>query len=60
VPKSKPQLFLNPAAWEDLRRVPGNIRRKIITEIDKLENHRIRKRPPYNYEDIETLVKENR
>jgi mRNA interferase RelE/StbE len=98
VPKSKPQLALNPQAWDDLRRVPSNIRRKLIVEIDKLDNLPrpsnskrlslanetreirrlrvgnwriiyllrkgqpiilgIRKRPPYNYEDIEALVRE--
>jgi mRNA-degrading endonuclease RelE of RelBE toxin-antitoxin system len=98
VPKSKPHVALNPEAWDDLRRTPGNIRRKIIVEIDKLENLPrpsnskrlslandareirrlrvgnwriiyllregqpiilgIRKRPPYNYEDIEALVQE--
>jgi mRNA-degrading endonuclease RelE of RelBE toxin-antitoxin system len=97
MPKSKPQAFLTPRAWNDLQHLPGNIRRRIINEIDLLEQNPrpsnskrlalgnelrevrrlrigqwrivylveeepiiigIRKRPPYDYEDIKVLVRE--
>ena len=97
MPKSKPQVALNPNARDDLRRLPGNIRRRLINEIDRLEDDprpfkskrltvknenceirrlridhwriiywirdgqpiifAIRKRPPYNYEDLEEIFK---
>ena len=99
MPKSKPQPFLDPRAWDDLRRVPGNTRRRIIVEINGLEriprpsNSKrvslendtreirrlrighwriiyllqdeqpiilgIRKRPPYDYEDLDTIAEES-
>lgn len=95
--KSKPRVFLSPNARNDFRRLPGNIRRQLISEIDRLErtprpsNSKrlkvenesrevrrlrtgqwriiywmkenrpviigIRKRPPYDYEDIQELLK---
>lgn len=39
MPKSKPQAFLKPRAWNDLQHLPGNIRRRIINEIDCLEQN---------------------
>jgi mRNA-degrading endonuclease RelE of RelBE toxin-antitoxin system len=98
MPKSKPQAALNPRAGSDLRRVPGNTRRRIIVEIDNLEHNPrpsnskrlslendareirrlriglwrviyflqdeqpiipgIRKRPPYDYDDLDMLAEE--
>ncbi len=98
MPKSKPRAVLNPDAQTDLKRLPGNIRRRMIVEIDNLEKDprprrskqliikgekreirrlrldkwrviylvmeeqpvilAIRKRPPYNYEDLKDLVEE--
>ncbi len=45
MPKSKPQALLKPSAWGDLRRLPGNIRRRIIREINHLESN---PRPPHS------------
>ncbi|MFZ5923065.1 MAG: type II toxin-antitoxin system RelE family toxin [Chloroflexota bacterium] len=96
MPKSKPQAYLRPEAWKDLQRLPGNARRRITEEIDRLEiNPRpsnskrltlenelrevrrlrvghwrvvywlddgqpviigIKKRPPYDYEDVQRLL----
>jgi mRNA interferase RelE/StbE len=95
-PSSKPKAALSQIAFEDLKKLPGNIRRQMITAIDRLEaNPRpstskrltienepreirrlrsgkwrivylvldersiilaIRKRPPYNYEDLQRLI----
>ena len=96
--KSKPRATVSPDAQVDLKRLPGNIRRRMIVAIDALEvNPRparsrqltieedsreirrlrldkwrviylvleeqpiilaIRKRPPYNYEDLKYLIEE--
>ncbi len=96
--KSKPRAMLSPIAWDDLKRLPGNLRREMITAIDDLENNlrppkslklelegeqreirrlrvrhwriiyailegqvvilSIRRRPPYDYEDLEALLNE--
>lgn len=37
MPKSKPQIAIHPNARDDLRRLPGNIRRRVIVEMDRLE-----------------------
>jgi|GEM_PF-2828116 mRNA-degrading endonuclease RelE of RelBE toxin-antitoxin system len=37
MPKSKPRAVLSPDAQVDLKRLPGNIRRRMIVEIDNLE-----------------------
>ncbi|OGO40232.1 MAG: hypothetical protein A2Z03_02425 [Chloroflexi bacterium RBG_16_56_8] len=98
MPKSKPQAELSANAWNDLRRLPGSIRRRITIEINRLEDNprpsnskrlsfenearevrrvrieqwrivywiregqpvivAIRKRPPYNYENIAALLGE--
>ena len=98
MPKSKPRAVVSPDAQADLRRLPGNIRRRMIVEIDNLERDprparskqlsidgekreirrlrldkwrviylvleeqpvifAIRKRPPYNYEDLKDLIEE--
>jgi mRNA interferase RelE/StbE len=98
MPKSKPRAVLSPDAQADLKRLPGNIRRRMIVEIDNLERDprparskqltidgekreirrlrldkwrviylvleeqpvifAIRKRPPYNYEDLKDLIEE--
>jgi mRNA interferase RelE/StbE len=98
MPKSKPRAVLSPDVQADLRRLPGNIRRRMIVEIDNLERDprparskqlsidgekreirrlrldkwrviylvleeqpvifAIRKRPPYNYEDLKDLIEE--
>jgi mRNA-degrading endonuclease RelE of RelBE toxin-antitoxin system len=36
-PKSKPKAILSPDAFEDLKKLPGNIRRLLIPAIDDLE-----------------------
>jgi mRNA-degrading endonuclease RelE of RelBE toxin-antitoxin system len=36
-PKSKPKVLLTERALEDLRRLPGNVRRQMIVHIDGLE-----------------------
>jgi len=38
MPGSKPHAALNPDAQADLKRLPGNICRRMIAEIDHLEN----------------------
>jgi mRNA interferase RelE/StbE len=98
MPKSKLQAFLSPDAQADLKRLPGNVRRRMIVAIDALEETprparskqlaiegesreirrlrldkwrvvylvleerpvilAIRKRPPYNYEDLKDLIEE--
>jgi mRNA-degrading endonuclease RelE of RelBE toxin-antitoxin system len=98
MPKSKPRAHLNPEALADLKRVPGNLRRRMIVTIDALEENprptrskrleiegesreirrlrldkwrviylvleeqtfilAIRKRPPYNYDDLKNLIEE--
>jgi len=98
MPKSKPRAVVSPDAQADLRRLPGNIRRRMVVAIDALEKSprparskrlvmegenresrrlrldkwrviylileeqpfilAIRKRPPYNYEDLKNLIKE--
>jgi mRNA-degrading endonuclease RelE of RelBE toxin-antitoxin system len=95
-PKSKPKAYLSPSAFIDLKGLPGNIRRQMISAIDDLENHPrpaiskrldvegegreirrlrlgkwriiyliradrpiilgIRKRPPYDYDDLQHLI----
>ena len=97
MPKSKPDAFLYPYAWDDFNRLPGNVRRQITIAINALaknprpsaskqldipgetmevrrfsmghwriiytmENEQamiitIRRRPPYDYEDLENLLK---
>ena len=97
MPKSKPQVAIRFNALDDLRRLPGNIRRRLIVEMDRLEEDprpgnskcltikneereirrlridrwrvvywvrdeqlivfAIRKRPPYDYEDLPNLLK---
>jgi mRNA-degrading endonuclease RelE of RelBE toxin-antitoxin system len=37
MPKSKPHAVLSPDAQADLKRLPGNIRRRMIVAIDALE-----------------------
>jgi mRNA interferase RelE/StbE len=96
MPKSKPQAFLFPNAWDEFNRLTGSVRRQIIRAVDDIaENPRppaskrldipnetteirryslghwriiyavdderplvlaIRRRPPYNYEDLEKLL----
>jgi mRNA interferase RelE/StbE len=96
-PKSKPKASLSPDAFDDFKRLPGNIRRLLISAIDGLEidprphNSKqlllaeetreirrlridkwriiylveahcpiiiaIRRRPPYDYSDLERLIK---
>jgi mRNA interferase RelE/StbE len=98
MPKSKPHTIISPDAQADLKRLPGNLRRRIIVAIDALEESprparskrlaikdenreirrlrldkwrvvylvleerpiilAIRKRPPYNYEDLKDLIEE--
>ena len=98
MPKSKPRAAINPDAQADLKRLPGNIRRRMIVAIDALEASprpvrskqlviegesreirrlrldkwriiylvleeqpiilAIRKRPPYNYEDLRNLLED--
>ena len=97
-PKSKPQVGLSRTAWDDLKRLPGNVRRQVIVAIDELESAprppnskrlvvidarlearrmrlghwriiymvreeqplilAIRRRPPYDYADLESLIKQ--
>jgi mRNA-degrading endonuclease RelE of RelBE toxin-antitoxin system len=38
-PKSKPKVLLTERAFEDLQRLPGNVRRQIIVHIDGLEKN---------------------
>jgi mRNA-degrading endonuclease RelE of RelBE toxin-antitoxin system len=96
MPKSKPHLSISPDALTDLKRLSGNIRRRMIVAMDglaetprpprskrlviegedreirrlRLDKWRviylvfeeqpvilaIRKRPPYNYEDLKNLI----
>ena len=42
-PKSKPQASLSRTAWDDLKRLPGNVRRLVTVAIDDLEQN---PRPP--------------
>jgi mRNA-degrading endonuclease RelE of RelBE toxin-antitoxin system len=98
MPKSKPRAYLSPEALADLKRVPGNLRRRMIITIDALEENprparskrleiegesreirrlrldkwrviylvleeqtfilAIRKRPPYDYDDVKNLIEE--
>jgi mRNA-degrading endonuclease RelE of RelBE toxin-antitoxin system len=98
MPKSKPRAYLSPEALADLKRVPGNLRRRVIITIDALEENprparskrleiegesreirrlrldkwrviylvleeqtfilAIRKRPPYDYDDVKNLIEE--
>ena len=98
MPKSKPHAAISPEVQGDLKRLAGNIRRRMIVAIDALEENprpassrrlevegesreirrlrldkwrviylvleerpiilAIRKRPPYNYEDLKALVEE--
>jgi mRNA-degrading endonuclease RelE of RelBE toxin-antitoxin system len=39
MPKSKPRVMLRPTAWDDLKRLQGNVRRLIIKAIDGLEQN---------------------
>lgn len=39
MPKSKPEVALHPNALDDLQRLPGNIRRRLILEMDRLEKN---------------------
>jgi len=36
-PKSKPTAMLSPIAFDDLKKLPGNVRRQMIVAIDELE-----------------------
>jgi mRNA-degrading endonuclease RelE of RelBE toxin-antitoxin system len=96
-PKTKPKASLSPDAFDDFKRLPGNISRLLISAIDGLEidprphNSKrlslveetreirrlridkwriiylveanrpiilgIRRRPPYNYSDLQRLVR---
>jgi mRNA interferase RelE/StbE len=96
MPKSKPQAFLYPPAWDDFDRLSGTTRREIIRAVDaiaksprlpaskrltipnedtEIRRYRIghwriiyaivdeqplilaiRRRPPYDYEDLEKLL----
>jgi mRNA interferase RelE/StbE len=38
-PKSKPHAYLTPGAYQDLRRLPGNVKRQMIKAIDDLERN---------------------
>ena len=98
MPKSKPHAAISPDALADLKRLPGNIRRRMIVAMDALEGNprparskqlavegesreirrlrldkwrvvylvleeqpiilAIRKRPPYNYEDLKDLIED--
>jgi mRNA interferase RelE/StbE len=98
MPKSKPRVMLSPAAWDELKHLPGNVRRQIIKAIDDLQQiarpaeskqlelpgaqHElwrlrlgqwrivylivdeqplvlaIRRRPPYDYSDLSSLIEE--
>jgi mRNA-degrading endonuclease RelE of RelBE toxin-antitoxin system len=98
MPKSKPRAALSSEAQADLKRLPSNIRRRMIIAIDALEENprparskhlaienesreirrlrldkwrvvylvleerpvilAVRKRPPYNYEDLKDLIEE--
>ena len=42
-PKSKPKVALSETAWNDLKQIPGNARRRMIAAIDELE---VDPRPP--------------
>lgn len=97
-PKSKPRILLSPSAWDDLKHLPGNLRRQIIKAIDGLDQDirppeskqlslpddqrevrrlrvrswriiylivqeqslvlAIRRRPPYDYDDLTALIEE--
>ncbi|MCE7904371.1 MAG: type II toxin-antitoxin system RelE/ParE family toxin [Anaerolineae bacterium CFX3] len=97
MPKSKPQAFLYPSAWDDFNRLTGAARREMIHAVDAIEKSprlpaskrltipnetteirryrlghwriiyvvvdeqplvlAIRRRPPYDYEDLEELLK---
>jgi mRNA-degrading endonuclease RelE of RelBE toxin-antitoxin system len=97
-PKSRPKGYLTTKAYDDLKRLPGNIRRQMILAVDGLEvNLRpanskhldiekddrevrrlrlgkwrilylisdetpiifgFRQRPPYDYQDLQELIKE--
>jgi hypothetical protein len=35
--KSKPRAFISPGAQADLKKLPGNVRRRMIVAIDALE-----------------------
>jgi mRNA-degrading endonuclease RelE of RelBE toxin-antitoxin system len=42
-PKNKPKVALSKTAWDDLKQIPGNARRRMIAAIDELE---VDPRPP--------------
>jgi mRNA-degrading endonuclease RelE of RelBE toxin-antitoxin system len=98
-PKSKPHVMLSRTAWDDLKRLPGNVRRQVIKAIDGLEQNArpteskelalvddqrevrrlrlghwriiylivdeqplilaLRRRPPYDYSDLRSLLAES-
>ena len=97
-PRNKPAVYLLSLAYDDLKRLPGNVRRQMIVAIDGLEiNSRppkskileikdetreirrlrlgkwriiyavideqpiilgVRRRPPYDYQDIQRLLED--
>lgn len=58
MPKSKPDALLSQTAWNELKHLPGNTRRQMITAIDSLENN---PRPPQSKRlDIEGELREVR
>jgi phage-related protein len=38
-PSSKPKIALSQIAFEDLKKLPGNVRRQMIIAIDRLEKN---------------------
>lgn len=97
-PKSKPKAQLSKPAWDELKRLPGNVRRQLTIAIDVLETDPrppdskqlvlteeqiearrmrlgewrivylvrddqplilgIRRRPPYDYSDLKSLIEQ--
>jgi mRNA interferase RelE/StbE len=97
-PKSKPKAQLSKIAWDELKRLPGNVRRQLTVAIDELETDprppgskqlvlaeeqvdarrmrlgewrivylvrddrplilAIRRRPPYDYSDLRSLIEQ--
>lgn len=95
-PRSKPKAMLTPLAFDDLKKLSGNVRRQMIIAIDELEQNprpsnsnrlaiegeikeirrirsgkwrivylvlderslilAIRRRPPYDYDDLQRLI----
>jgi len=51
MPRSNPAVYLTSLAYDDLKRLPGNVRRQPIIL-------GIRRRPPYDYQDIQRLLED--